>query len=475
MLAPPQSPPPTVAGPSRRRRFLAVGGLFADEGLAVQEAAGPQLIPKPDELSWWEWTVFLLHTASEIEHVLLVEYLYGAYSLESTNFSGPQVPADAAALTGSWRNTIVKIAREEMAHLLTEQNLLRFIDGPLNIERQDLPLRSDLYPFVFALEPLSRDSLAKYVAAEMPADPGIPAAELDEILAQATGSAGGMPVNRVGIVFDTLVDIFSDPAKLPDSDLRPQTATDVQSSEADWIAFFPDMIVRKVTTREEAVAALRAIGEQGEGSDPGSTPETAHFDEFLAIYRAFPETEDPAQQTWFPARPVPVNPNTLPEPAPDAATEEGRITEPVSRLWAQLHNVRYHMLLAEISHALLLSGPYGPLGATPAPPRGHLRDRAINHMSDLRDVGQLLITKPLQQATGSSAPAVAGPPFELPTTLVLPDGERGRWRLHKALLDSSATLTAVLTAAGESGPLLSGLTAADNAAKAFVDARLAEF
>ncbi len=221
MLAPPQSPPPTVAGPSRRRRFLAVeGGVICGRGSRGPGGGRPQLIPKPDELSWWEWTVFLLHTASEIEHVLLVQYLYGAYSLESTNFSGPQVPADAAALTGSWRNTIVKIAREEMAHLLTEQNLLRFIDGPLNIERQDLPFRSDLYPFVFALEPLSRDSLAKYVAAEMPADPGIPAAELDEILAQATGSAGGMPVNRVGIVFDTLVDIFSDPAKLPDSDLR---------------------------------------------------------------------------------------------------------------------------------------------------------------------------------------------------------------------------------------------------------------
>jgi len=449
-----------------------VEGLFPDEGLAVREAAGPQLIPKPAELSWWEWTVFLLHTASEIEHVLLVQYLYGAYSLESTNFRGPQVPANAGQLTASWRNTIVKIAREEMAHLLTEQNLLRFIDGPLNIERQDLPFRSDLYPFVFALEPLSRDSLAKYVAAEMPADPEIPAAELDEILARATGSPGGMPVNRVGIVFDTLVDIFSDPAKLPDSDLRPQTATNVQSSEADWLGFFPDMIVRKVTTREEAVAALRAIGEQGEGSDPGPTPETAHFDEFLEIYRAFPETEDPAQQTWFPARPVPVNPNTLPEPAPDPATEEGRITEPVSRLWAQLHNVRYHMLLAEISHALLLSGPYD---ATPALPRGHLRDRAINHMRELRDVGQLLTTKPLKQASSSSAPPVAGPPFELPTTLVLPDGERGRWRLHKALLDSSATLTAALAAAGENGPLLTGLTAADNAARAFVDARLAEF
>ncbi len=232
------------------------------------------------------------------------------------------------------------------------------------------------------------------------------------------------------------------------------------------------MIVLTVATRQEAVDALRAIGEQGEGSDPGPVPETSHFDEFLAIYRAFPETADPAQQSWTPTRPVPVNPNTLPEPAPDAATEAARITEPVTLLWAQLHNVRYHMLLAELTHALLLSGPYSASGPTPAP-RGHLRNRAIGHMGDLRSLSELLTARPLKAGAGASDLAPAGPPFELPTTLVLPDGERGRWRLHKALLDGSATLTAALTAAGETEPLLTALDAADDAARPFVEAQLA--
>jgi hypothetical protein len=30
------------------------------------------LLTKPDELTWWDWTVFLLHTAAEIEHALMV-------------------------------------------------------------------------------------------------------------------------------------------------------------------------------------------------------------------------------------------------------------------------------------------------------------------------------------------------------------------------------------------------------------------
>src|SRR5215213_8878066 len=150
---------------------------------------------KPDELTWWDWTVFLLHTAAEIEHALMVQYLYAAYSLAEAGFQGPSVPPNAADLAGTWRRTIVGIAKEEMAHLLTVQNLLRFIGGPLNFEREDFPFLAFLYPF--PLEPLSKTTLAKYVAAEMPAAPNQPPALIQEIVTRATSGIGGMAVNRV--------------------------------------------------------------------------------------------------------------------------------------------------------------------------------------------------------------------------------------------------------------------------------------
>src|SRR5215203_878885 len=53
---------------------------------------------KPDELTWWDWTVFLLHTAAEIEHALMVQYLYAAYSLGETPFRGPNVPPNPQTL-----------------------------------------------------------------------------------------------------------------------------------------------------------------------------------------------------------------------------------------------------------------------------------------------------------------------------------------------------------------------------------------
>ena len=97
----------------------------------------PRLQPRDE-------AVFLLHTAAEIEHALMVQYLYAAWSL----------PADATGKVGRWRREVLQVAREEMAHLAAVQNLLRFVGGPLNFDREDFPYRSELYPFPFRLEPL---------------------------------------------------------------------------------------------------------------------------------------------------------------------------------------------------------------------------------------------------------------------------------------------------------------------------------
>jgi YD repeat-containing protein len=418
--------------------------------------------------------VFLLHTAAEIEHVLMVQYLYAAYSLADGDFAGSTVPPDAAARTARWRNTIASIAREEMAHLLTEQNLLRFIGGPLNLEREDFPFRSALYPFPLSLEPMSRTSLAKYVAAEMPAAPAVP--DIGEIVDRATSATGGFRPNRVGVLFDTLVDIFADPAKLRDDDLHPETAPDRQAQAFDWFGF-GRLIVRTAASRTEAVAALRAIGEQGEG--PDNTPPGAplsHFDEFLAIYREFPETTGGALD-WTPTRSIPTDPTTAVDVQANPAVERNRITDPRTRLWAQLFDVRYRMLLAEITHALHLTGPLTD-DAGNSTPRGHLRDWAFQQMrgeglSGLRGIARLLTTRPAKQTPAPGDPANAAAPFQVPYTLVLPDDEHSRWRLHLALLETSADLMTRLTTAGETDSLLTELASIDAAASAVVKAQLA--
>ncbi len=463
-----------------RDRFLDLSMLDAAPTVAdraPRDAAVPVLIiPKPVELSWWDWAVFLLHTAAEIEHILMVQYLYAAYSLADADFTGGAVPADAAERTGRWRDTVTQIAREEMAHLLTEQNLLLFIGGPLNvIDRQDFPFRSTLYPFPLQLAPMSKDSLATYVAAEMPAAPAAP--DIDEVIDRATHATGGFRPNRVGVLFDTLVDVFADPAKLPDTDFRPQTAVDQQAQSDDWFGFFGPLIIRTISTRQQAVDALRDVGEQGEGPqtpEPGDPP--SHFDQFLAIYREFPETGS-ATPDWIPTRSVPTNPSTGTGPDPDPEVERGRITHPTSRLWAALGNVRYRMLLVDLVHALLLTGPLNATDGSPTP-RGHLRDWAFLQMrgagfSGLRGIAQLLMTRPAKAEPMAGDPSVAGPAFEVPYTSAVPADEHGRWRLQLALLDGSAELITRLRAAGETGELLDELVSIDEEARVIVTARLA--
>jgi hypothetical protein len=438
-------------------RSLALAAMPPEKRGALELAVADATMDKPAELTWWDWTVFLLHTAAEIEHALLVQYLYAAYSLADDGFTGSAVPPDAGTLARRWQQTVTGIAREEMAHLLTVQNLLRFIGGPLNFDREDFPFLAFLYPFPFKLEPLTKTSLAKYVAAEMPAEPAQPPGIIREIIERATGAAGGMPVNRVGMLYATLTSIFGDDTKLADSDLRANTAAQ-QASQDDWHASGASpLIVRAVGSRHDAVEALQDIGAQGEGwTNPpaDAPPPPSHFDRFLRIYTAFPEPGAPGGSvTWVPTRPVPTSPNTLPHQNEDAAVERGRITHPTTRLWAHLFNVRYRMLLTDLAHALHLSGPPGQPGSRTS--RGHLRDWAFTEMqSGIRGIAKTLTTLPLKQTPDPADPAHAGPPFELPYTLALPDDERDRWHLHLALLDASAELIGEIEAASEpSSPL----------------------
>jgi hypothetical protein len=176
-------------------RTLAVG---LPEAAAPPEAVTIQL---PDLTRWpapADKARVLLESAAEVEHALMVQYLYAAYSLKSSD--EVQDPAQQAALDetspDSWPHLLLGIAREEMGHLMTVQNLLLLLGLPPNLEREDFPPRKDLYPFSLHLEPLSQRSLAKYVVAEAPGNAG----GIDDIVELARESAGAM-INRVGVLY----------------------------------------------------------------------------------------------------------------------------------------------------------------------------------------------------------------------------------------------------------------------------------
>src|SRR5205085_11727209 len=102
-----------VSFTKRRSAFKA---LAEDVSVVTAEVAEGM-----EELTRLDEAVFLLQSAAKIEHALMVQYLYAAFTLEldASKLTGPNVPADAGDLTLRWFRSIFQIAKEEMAHLLT--------------------------------------------------------------------------------------------------------------------------------------------------------------------------------------------------------------------------------------------------------------------------------------------------------------------------------------------------------------------
>lgn len=421
--------------------------------LAAEAAAGVEI---PPEFNGRDYTVLLLRVAAEIEHSLMAQYLFAAYSL-----GGPGVPAERVVDVRAWQETLLGIAKEEMGHLVTIQNLLTALGAPLNFDRDDYPHFSPFYPFGFRLEPLSLDSLATYVCAESPAE--WDDEEAREIRSRAQASAGA-PVNRVGDLYERLLQLLEDPATLPDTAFDPATVA-FQATWDEWgrgyregqrgleaMAALPDLpapelVIVAVESRAAAAAALRQVSEQGEGFDIPENENSSHFRRFLAIYRMLTELGAGAGDV---VRPLAANPTTGPaeesgDPADPATTTA--ITHPEAELWAHLFNVRYRKLLVNLSHAFQLADD--PTDRTTLTPRGALIHRTFGEMYNLRAIAGLLVRLPVSADQPDGARA--GPPFQMPYTLVLPRSERDRWRLHRDLLEASGRLAGALRTAGVPG------------------------
>jgi hypothetical protein len=420
----------------------------------------PMLAPRDEAIA-------LLHATAEIEHSLLAQYLYAAYSLGDVP---PGDPRDAKVKL--IRFLLLHIAREEMAHLATVQNLLRLLGGPLHFGRESSPFASQLLPFRFKLEPLSLGSLAKYVIAEsprpLPIDQSLSAADILKIQGEVTDNAkasnDGVCVGHVGDIYARLIELFHNPMLLQDGDFRPDTG-EFQAQWQDW-GFEPKSRAGMdgetfsaakslvddfsgsdpVALRAAAIKALQEIADQGEGAGTPVNGIESHFEWFWLLYRKFEELS--AMTGGAPVHPVPINPNTsvgagasvpwhkMIDSGMEAHIEAGRITFARSRSWAQLFNLRYRKLLGQLHHYLRVDEVrYDSTGDRTA--RGYLLIGVFNEMRRLRKIAGKLVQMPQTIATDASR---AGPPFELPYTTQIPDGEQERWSRHIDVLTASATL-----------------------------------
>jgi hypothetical protein len=483
------------------RHFATDGKLLPHAALRLAKA---ETLPSSAllnlEFSPRDYIAFLLSIDAEIEHCLMVQYLYAAYSL-----GGPQVPPEFREAVRGWQEVILGIAKEEMGHLISVQNILRLIGAPLHMEREDYPWDVPFYPFPFMLEPLTLDSLAKYVYAESPVD--WDGGELGDEIRRRVDSQTSSP-HQVSELFNTLIPLVKDPNYLPDEAFQANTYP-CQANWAEWgrgyqggnrgnsmgaqPASTPDVLVAPVTCRDDVVNALTAIAQQGEATS-GSDP--SHFVRFLRIYvdmreKMTQQTCDTCQwdqarpadfseekwnqlypaahlgyrasaEPWSASRKVAINPYVSLDPNNDPALSDGPatpITHPESALWATLHNLRYRMLLNYLIHSFTLYGGLNVAGLVT--PRGTIVNATFGEMYNLRAISEILMQLPVS-ATDPKA-GFAGPSFQIPYTLNSPFGEANRWRAHLDLLSAAENLIAALfrLAPPERHPFLSTLREAD--------------
>ncbi len=438
-------------------------------------AVAPAMAKRAD-MSWTDHLVMLLHVGAEIEHALMVQYLYAAYSL-----GGDQVPPEHRAMVARWRHSILAVAKEEMGHLLTVQNVLTALGAPINLARSDFPWDAPYYPFAFRFEPLSLESLSCYVFAEMPPledfarTPGrrqparyreFTAEDRDRIAAAAHHHATGGTPHPVGIVYEAIIELIADPSRIPDSAFADHGYA-MQQSFDDWGRNYrpdpylldasgnrmpPDaappnaelappsgreavVLIDRVATRTQAVAALRRLSAQGEAlhmiADDSGEP--SHFERFLEIYQEFERHVD---GSWSPTHPIASNPSCF------AGANDGEartlIADPGSRRWADLFNLRYRMLLSWLAHSFRLARAERR-GAPSL--RAMAMHKVFGEMYNLKTLSGLLVTMPI----GPDHPGLnAGPPFDMPYALDLPPAEPDAWRLHRMLLETAQAQCAEL-------------------------------
>ncbi|MXO58233.1 hypothetical protein GRI89_01570 [Altererythrobacter salegens] len=227
----------------------------------------------------------LLREGAEIEHGLMLQYLYCAFSVKDryrqlVGFGAPTA------------TNLLGVAIQEMQHLGAVNRLLVALGSCPHLNRQDFPYEPDIYPFPFGLEPLSRASAAKYAfcegSAAVFAEGRERAPEDEKFRRQVLSDIGGLDrPNHVGSLYQNVLDLLAEASGRPGFPLTP---AEVEKWQAD----------------------LAEIMHEGEHD---------HFELFRSVHEgrhpAFADSgvanvwDIPPEHEAYPAHPLPRNPTAF--------------------------------------------------------------------------------------------------------------------------------------------------------------------
>jgi hypothetical protein len=191
--------------------------------------------------------------------------------------------------------------------------------------------------------------------------------------------------------------------------------------------------VFSVKKADDALRAIAQIAIQGEGTELATD---SHFLEFLALYRQLATFSPPSDGSVH--RMVPTDPHLRTDTETPLA---GLIVNQTTRLWAELCNTRYLMLLEELPLAMALNRLNS--GGTPNPDRATLIGVAVQ--TEMRSAIPYFTAKVMSLPLDADPTVFAGPPFELPLE-PLPANAADRWKELVRLIDCTNKLLGQLRA-----------------------------
>src|ERR1700730_3087458 len=351
-----------------------------------------------------EALIYILCQADELEHGIMAQYLFAAFSLKQS--AGEGLAAAELAAAARWRRQIFHIAAQEMLHLSLVQNLLSAIGAAPHLSRPNFPQPASHYPagVHLALVPFGEEALRHFMFLERPEGMDIEDAEGMAAFEKAVPAA--MPRVQVGEIvprgqdFATVGHLYRSieagiahlAEKFGEESLfvGPPRAQPTQQYFG-W----PELVA--VTDVASAQQAIDEILEQGEG--PRGHWKDAHFGQFVAILDEFEQLSD-ANPGFDPVRAV-IRVNVRPS---ERDITVPLATDPIARQVMDLFNVSYEILL------LMLQRFFAHTEETD-PQLKALADASVNLMfGAIEPLGDLVTTLP----AGQEYPGrTAGPSFEL--------------------------------------------------------------
>jgi hypothetical protein len=349
-----------------------------------------------------EALIYTLGKAAELEHLVMCQYLYAAFSLRTGANEG--LSEELRATVVRWRKELLQIGHQEMLHLALVQNLLTAVGAAPRLARPNFPVPSGAFPAEaqIALLPFGEAALRHFAFLERPEGVDMTDVEGFAALAKATE----LPHAEDDEIGPHLQD-FATIGHLYRSIEKGMHELAAEMGEARLFIGPPraqataehfrwEELVA-VTDLASAGAAIETIVEQGEGAR--GDWHDAHFgrlirilDEYLAIREADPDF-DPTRPVLLahvrpPASGVPVT--LISESFPTRATD--------------LLNASYEVLLQ------LLSRYFANSGETPEQ-LAVLADVAVGLMfAAIKPLGEIVTRMPI----GEAAPGrTIGPAFEL--------------------------------------------------------------